>query len=106
MDGFHSEFSRRQLLAAGAALPLAWADLPRSCRGGGAAAGKPPTQVKPDYTLDVAAKSIAPLGKPSDATLVNGLLPGSDDSLPRGRHVSRHGEQSPRRADVRSTGMA
>ena len=33
-------------------------------------------QAKPDYTLNIAARSIAPLGQPSEATFVNGTLPG------------------------------
>jgi FtsP/CotA-like multicopper oxidase with cupredoxin domain len=75
MDGFRSELSRRQLLAAGAALPVAWA-ASRAVAAAEGAAGGPPTQVKSDYTLDIAAKSIAPLGQPGEATLVNGALPG------------------------------
>src|SRR5262245_56411022 len=75
MNGCDHTFSRRQLLAGTAALPFAWAATSalaqlRSSSGG------PPQQVKADYTLDVAAKSISPLGKPSDATLANGTLPG------------------------------
>jgi len=70
-----SEFSRRQLLGAGAALPLAWsaaaiaAPMP-------ARTAASPLQAKPDYTLNIAPQSVAPLGRPTEATLVNGTLPG------------------------------
>ncbi len=75
MDRPTPEFSRRQLLGAGAALPLAWS-------AAAIAAPMParqtasPMQAKPDYTLNIAAQTIAPLGQPSEATLVNGTLPG------------------------------
>jgi FtsP/CotA-like multicopper oxidase with cupredoxin domain len=72
--------SRRQILGAGVALPMAmgatrvWAtETPAN-----APPPMPPMQVKPDYTLDIAAKSIAPLGKPGEATLVNGVFPGPE----------------------------
>jgi FtsP/CotA-like multicopper oxidase with cupredoxin domain len=68
-------FSRRQILGAGAALPLAWSGASVLAAAPNAPSAAP-TQVKADYTLDVAAKSIAPLGVASDATLVNGELPG------------------------------
>ncbi len=70
------EFSRRQLLAAGAALPLAWSAANSAFAADASDTSGSPSQAKPDYTLDVAAKSIAPLGQPSAATLVNGTLPG------------------------------
>jgi FtsP/CotA-like multicopper oxidase with cupredoxin domain len=70
--------SRRRLLQAGAAIPLAWtlgglATAAPAMQGGG-----PPIQIKPDFTLNLASKSIAPVGKPIEATLVNGQYPGPE----------------------------
>ncbi len=75
------EFSRRQLLGASASLPLAWsaaallaqeeAESPPAQPAAG-----PPTQPKPGYTFNLEAKTIAPVGQPIEATLVNGTLPG------------------------------
>lgn len=81
-----SEFSRRQLLGAGAALPLALAMgsaiesqvHAESGSGRPSADAAPPTQAKADYTFDVAATTIAPVGNPVAATLVNGVLPGPE----------------------------
>lgn len=75
MNGRDHTLSRRQLLAGTAALPLAWTAASALAQPRGSSGG-PPQQVKADYTLDVVSKSIAPLGKPSDATFANGALPG------------------------------
>jgi multicopper oxidase len=75
-----AEISRRQLLGAGAALPLAWTAATSALAAESIAMparpAAPPAQVKPDYTFDIAANTIAPLGQPSEATLVNGSYPG------------------------------
>ena len=71
MRSFDPTISRRQALIAGAALPLSLAHTAHTL-------GRPPAQAKPDYTLDIAHKSIAPLGTPVEATLVNGKLPGPE----------------------------
>ncbi len=77
-------FSRRQLLGASAALPLAWTigstatAAKTSAQSQSPTPAKPPTQAKADYTLDVAARTIAPVGNPIEATLANGVLPGPE----------------------------
>ena len=79
--------SRRQLLGAGAALPLIWATpagaVPATTQAAEqtqptALSATPPGQDKPDYTIDIQSKSIAPVGSPMDATLANGTLPGPE----------------------------
>lgn len=87
-----SRISRRQLLGAGAALPLAMSvplasplgnsaalaqPMPPN-RSRGRAPAAPPAQVKPDYTFNIESKSVSPLGTPVEATLVNGSLPGPE----------------------------
>ncbi|MEM9660604.1 MAG: multicopper oxidase domain-containing protein, partial [Planctomycetota bacterium] len=74
--------SRRQLLQAGVGLPLV--SSPKvvansaELRATGAAQATPPSQAKPDYVLNIEPQQIAPLGKPTHATLVNGELPGTE----------------------------
>jgi multicopper oxidase len=77
-----SDLTRREILGAAAALPLTWStstllaqDSPAS---GAQPAPRPPTQTKPDYTFNLAAKTIAPVGNPIEVTLVNGTLPGTE----------------------------
>ena len=76
--------SRRETLVAGAAAPLVLL--------GGAAAqpvtqappstderpGRMPAAPKPDFVFDIEQKTIAPLGTPTDAILVNGTDPGTE----------------------------
>ncbi|MGD9634659.1 MAG: multicopper oxidase family protein, partial [Pirellulales bacterium] len=72
------ELSRRQLLGVGAALPFAWT-IGSNARGAEPSTSTaPPTQARPDYTLDISAATIAPVGNPIEATLVNGSLPGPE----------------------------
>ena len=83
MDSKPPRFSRRELLAAGAVIPIV------AARPGAVlaktASSEPsssrlvlPMAPEPDYTLRIDEQSIAPLGKPTDATLVNGVLPGPE----------------------------
>lgn len=76
-------FSRREVMATGAALPFVVA------RPGAALAAAvspkaphekpaPPKAPAADYTLRISEESIAPLGKATNATLVNGVLPGPE----------------------------
>ncbi|MEK6247979.1 MAG: multicopper oxidase family protein [Planctomycetales bacterium] len=73
------EISRRQLLATA---PLAVA-IPAIVTAGepqkkASPQTAPPAPAKVDYTFNVESKSVAPLGNPSNATLVNGVLPGPE----------------------------
>ena len=75
--------SRRELLAAGVALPIVVARPGAVLAKETLADPKPPQKIlpvapAPDYTFRIANQSIAPLGKPVDATLVNGVLPGPE----------------------------
>ena len=72
-----TELSRRQILGAGVAMPLAWSAVDTLAKDAPSMTG-PPTQVKPDYVFNLENKSIAPLGQPTAATLVNGQLPGPE----------------------------
>lgn len=82
MRPLNPRFSRRHLLRASAGLPFALSvpimaktsDLPKTS----SAQGSEPSQVKPDYICNIEQKSIAPLGTPTNATLVNGSLPGTE----------------------------
>lgn len=70
------------MIQAGAGLPLALAasnvlgDAPATRTP--SAQAIPPTQAKPDYVCNIEARTIAPLGKPTEATLINGTLPGTE----------------------------
>ena len=82
-----NQSSRREAILAGAAGAMA----PFALVGSGAAQSKAgpddpsspesrtmPLSPKPDYVLDIESKSIAPLGTPTEATLVNGGYPGTE----------------------------
>jgi len=75
--------SRRQVLQASSGLPLLLAAphaliAESSHASESSLIAKPPFQSEPDYVCNIAAESIAPLGTPTDATLVNGTLPGPE----------------------------
>ena len=74
--------SRRQILGAAAALPLTWSAsnllAEESSTSAAPRAVAPPSQSQPNYTFNLEAKSIAPVGQPIEATLVNGSLPGTE----------------------------
>lgn len=75
--------SRRQLLQASAGLPLLLAapNVTSAAQSGATGSGQPaapPFQAKPDYICNIEAKTIAPLGAPTEATLINGMLPGPE----------------------------
>lgn len=77
-----ADCSRRQVLRAGLALPLALTPAAaslghESLETSTNSSNWPPTQVKPDYTLNITQKSVAPLGESVSATLVNDTLPGA-----------------------------
>lgn len=76
------EPTRRQVLGAAATLPLSLSVSNVLAEEPSKLAEQrfpgPPTQVKPDYTFNLAAKTIAPVGQPIEATLVNSVLPGPD----------------------------
>lgn len=78
MSRTSTEISRRQILSAGAALPLAWTIGSNARAAEAPSAAGPPMQVKADYTLNVAAESYGPIGSPIEATLVNGTFPGPE----------------------------
>ncbi len=82
MDSKGPRFSRREILAAGAVLPLVaarpGAALAKTVSPADAPRNFLPVAPKPDYVLQVTEKSISPLGKPTEATLVNGKLPGTE----------------------------
>ena len=75
--------SRRQILQASSGLPLLLA-APHALIAESANASelsqnaKPPSQSKPDHVCNIREESIAPLGTPTDATLINGALPGPE----------------------------
>lgn len=77
------QVSRRQLLKAGAGLSLVMstpnvaAAVQSSATGSGQTEATP-FQSKPDYICNIESKSIAPLGTPTEATLINGSLPGPE----------------------------
>ncbi len=82
MHSSNRQVTRRQLLQAGAGLPLVL-----SATGMATAAdtnekrpagGDSPSQAKPDYVCNIEEKSIAPLGTSTKATLINGTLPGTE----------------------------
>ncbi len=82
MQPFNSHLSRRRLLQAGAGLPLALstpllAKWP-SANNGPRTQEPVPVQAKPDYVCNLEQKTIAPLGVPTNATLINGRLPGTE----------------------------
>jgi len=83
-----SAISRRQLL--GGSVPLALAvpavlrAEPTSQEGGQTA---PPFQAKPDHTFNINAATVAPLGTPTPATLVNGTYPGPELRYREGDHL-------------------
>jgi FtsP/CotA-like multicopper oxidase with cupredoxin domain len=82
MQSFDSHLSRRRLLQAGAGLPLALstpllAKWP-SANNGPRTQEPVPVQAKPDYVCNLEQKTIAPLGVPTNATLINGRLPGTE----------------------------
>ena len=78
--------SRRSLLGAGAALPLALAGSYVRPHAAHAQAKTPRAQAsragaiapRPDYILDIATNEVAPLGVPVNAILVNGQNPGPE----------------------------
>lgn len=75
--------SRRQLLEASAGLPIvlaapSLAAAAQSSTSRSAETEAPPFQSKPDHICNIEAKSIAPLGTPTEATLINGNLPGPE----------------------------
>lgn len=82
MEHSSRQVSRRQLIQASAAVPLAMAA--SNVMGDAPAAATrsvetvPPFQSKPDYICNIEAKTIAPLGTPTEATLINGTLPGTE----------------------------
>ena len=85
MDSKGPKISRREALAAGAVLPLVLAR-PGAALAEAAGAPKlpkslqvaPPAQTRPEFILSITEDSIAPLGKPTEATLVDGSLPGPE----------------------------
>ncbi|MFP6639169.1 MAG: multicopper oxidase domain-containing protein, partial [Myxococcota bacterium] len=83
MDSKGPKFSRREILASSVVLPLVVARPGVVLARGASSESAPednvlPTAPKPDHMLRIAEKSIAPLGKPTNATLVNGMLPGPE----------------------------
>ncbi len=82
MDSEGPKFSRREILATGAVLPLLaarpGAALAESISPADAPRNPLPMAPKPDYVLRLAQASTSPLGKPTEATLVNGQLPGTE----------------------------
>lgn len=75
--------SRRAVLAAGAAMPLAIAGASYARGETGGAPSKSATRAgalapRPDYVLDIAKQKVAPLGVPVEAILVNGQNPGPE----------------------------
>lgn len=82
MQKTNGPLSRRQLLQAGAGLPLVMAAPGVATAASGSEFDSVPvslpSQAKPDHVLNIEEKSIAPLGTPTKATLVNGVLPGTE----------------------------
>ncbi len=78
----NSTLSRRQLLQASAGLPLVLSvpgvAQPAQATAANAAHAATPAQSKPDYALNIKRETIAPLGVPTEATLINGTLPGTE----------------------------
>lgn len=85
MQPFNSHLSRRRLLQASAGLPLAWSTpllakqpSPNIPNNGPETQEPVPAQAKPDYVCNLEQQTIAPLGVPNNATLINGRLPGTE----------------------------
>ena len=84
MDSKEPKISRRGALVAGAALPFVLARPGAALAKAAAAAPEdvsqvaPPAQTRPKMVLSITEDLIAPLGKPTAATLVNGGLPGPE----------------------------
>ena len=79
--------SRREALVAGASLPLMMGLAGEAMAFSGGRAGpvpsattqtSPPSQTRPEVTLSLSDQTVAPLGQPTAATLVNDQLPGPE----------------------------
>ncbi|MCH2181781.1 MAG: multicopper oxidase family protein [Mariniblastus sp.] len=82
MQPRNSRLSRRRLLQAGAGLPFALsAPIMAQTPSPSPTEQEPeavPVQAKPDYVCNLEQSTIAPLGVPTSATLINGSLPGTE----------------------------